>query len=124
MTNHLEDDQISDSRNARDAYLATNKVISRNFPNRDAVHEYFTAATDAERFRESFLEFPSTELYQRIEQNDLGLVASDMRGVQEMVNILISYRSDLYARPDIELLRLMALAQELIDLIESEYPEE
>ena len=63
-----------------------------------------------EIFHESFLEFPSTELYQRIDQDDLGLVATDMRDVQEMVNVLISYRSDLYARPDIELPRLMALA--------------
>lgn len=124
LTYHLEEDQASDSRNARDAYLATNKVINRNFPNRAAVHEYFTIASDAERFRESFLEFPSTELYQRIERNDLGLVATDMRDVQEMINILISYRSDLDARPEIELPRLMTLAQELIDLIETEYPEE
>ena len=121
---HLEEDQLSDSRNARDANLATNKVINRNIPNRAAVYEYFTAASDAEKFRESFLEFPSTELYQRIEQNDLGLVATDMRDVEEMVNVLISYRSDLYARPDLELPRLVALAQELIDLIETEYPEE
>jgi len=124
FTYHLEEDQASDSRNARDAYLATNKVINRNFPNRAAVHEYFTTASDSERFRESFLEFPSTELYQRIERNDLGLVATDMRDVQEMINILISYRSDLDARPEIELPRLMTLAQELVDLIETEYPEE
>jgi hypothetical protein len=124
LTYHLEEDQASDSRNARDAYLATNRVINRNIPNRAAVYEYFTVASDAEGFRESFLEFPSTELYQRIEQDDLGLVATDMRDVQEMVNILISYRSDLYARPELELPRLMILAQELIDLIETEYPEE
>ena len=49
--------------------------------------------------------------------------ATDMREIQEMINILISYRSDLYARPDLELPRLMALAQELIDLIEADYPE-
>jgi hypothetical protein len=121
---HLEEDQVSDSRNARDAYLATNKVVNRNIPDRAVVYEYFTAASDAEEFRESFFEFPSIELYQRIEKDDLGLVASDMRDVQEMVNILISYRSDLYARPDLELPRLMILAQELIDLIEAEYPEE
>ena len=123
LTYHLEEDQASDSRNARDAYLATNKVINRNFPNRAAVHEMFTTASDGNNFRESFLEFPSTELYQRIAINDLGLVASEMRDVQEMVNILISYRSDLYARPDIELPRLMALGQELIELIETEYTE-
>jgi hypothetical protein len=123
LTYHLEEDQVSDSRNARDAYLATNKVINRNISNETAVHEYFTTASDAGRFRESFLEFPSTELYQRIEQNDLGLVATDMRDVQEMTNILISYRRDLYARPEIELPKLMALAQEIIDLIETEYPE-
>ena len=121
---HLEEDQVSDSRNARDAYLATNKVVNRNIPDRAVVYEYFTAASDAEEFRESFLEFPSTELYQRIEKDDLGLVASDMRDVQEMVNILISYRSDLYARPDLELPRIAILAQELIDLIATEYPEE
>jgi hypothetical protein len=123
LTYHLEEDQASDSRNARDAYLATNKVINRNFTNRAEVHEIFTTASDGSNFRESFLEFPSTEFYQRIAKNDLGLVALEMREVQEMVNILISYRSDLYARPDIELPRLMALGQELIDLIETEYPE-
>jgi hypothetical protein len=124
LTYHLQEDQVSDSRNARDAYLATNRVINRNFSERAAAHEVFTAASDAERFNESFLEFPSTELYQRIEQDDLGLVATDMRDIQEMINVLISYRSDLYARPDLELPRLIALAQELIDFIETEYPEE
>jgi hypothetical protein len=123
LTYHLEEDQASDSRNAHDAYLATNKVINRNFPDRAALHETFTAASDAERFRESFLEFPMTELYQRIKQDDVGLVATDMRDVQEMTNILISYRSDLWPRPDLEFPKLMALAQELIDLIEAEYPQ-
>ena len=99
-------------------------MINRNFPDRAVLHKVFTAATETERFHETFLEFPSTELYQRIDQDDLGLVATDMREVQEMVNVLISYRSDLYARPDIELPKLMSLAQELIDMIETEYPEE
>ena len=123
LTYHLEEDQTSDSRNARDAYLATNKVINRNIAERAELHELFTAASDAGRFRESFLNFPSTELYQRIAKNDPGLVALDMRDVEEMVNTLITYRSDLNARPEIELPRLMALGQELIELIESEYPE-
>ena len=48
----------------------------------------------------------------------------DMLEVQDMVKLLISYRSDLHARLDIELPKLMALAQELIDMIETEYPEE
>lgn len=124
LTYHLEEDQASDSRNARDASLAINKVINRNFPDRAAVHEFFTAASDAENFRESFREFPSTELYQRLEENNTKLVATDIRDVQEMANILISYRSDLYPRPEIEFPRLITLAQELIDLIESEYHEE
>jgi len=124
LTVHLEQDQLSDSRNARDAYLATNKVINRNFPDRAAAEEYLSAASDAEGFREAFLQFPATELYQRIAQNEPGLIATDMRDVQEMTNILISYRNDLSPRPEIELPRLMALAQELIDLIETEYPEQ
>ena len=124
LTLHLEEDQASDSRNARDAYLATNKVINRNFHGRAALHETFTTASDAERFRESFLEFPSTELYRSMKRDDVGLVTTDMRDVQEMTNVLISYRSDLWPRPDLELPELMSLAQELIDLIETEYPEE
>ena len=70
------------------------------------------------------LEFPSTELYQRIRKDDVGLVATDMRDVQEMTNVLISYRNDLWPRPDLEFPKLMTLAEELIELIEAEYPEE
>ncbi len=124
LTYHLEEDQVSDSRNARDASLAINKVINRNFPHRIAVHEFFTAASDAEKFYESFREFPSTEIYQRLSENNETLVATDIRDVQEMANILISYRSDLYPRPEIEFPKLITLAQELIDLIEIEYPED
>ena len=124
LTYHLEEDQASDSRNARDALLATNKVVNRNFPGRVAADEYFDAASEGETFREAFLEFPSTEVYQRIAQDDPGLVATDMRDVQEMVNILISYRNDLEPRPNIELPRLQALAQAIIDLIDTEYPED
>jgi hypothetical protein len=124
LTYHLEEDQVSDSRNARDAYLASNKVVNRNFSDRPELHKYFTSASDAEIFGEKFLEFPSTELYRRIRQNDDELIAADKRDVQEMINVLISYRSDLYARPELELPRLLALAQELIDLINVEYPEE
>jgi hypothetical protein len=124
LTYHLEEDQASDSRNARDAYLASNKVVNRNFPDRPELHKYFTAASDDELFIETFLEFPSTELYRQIKQNDIGLIAANMRDVHEMINVLISYRSDLYARPEFELPRLISLAQELIDLIEIEYPEE
>lgn len=124
LTYHLEEDQVSDARNARDAYLATNKVINRNFPTRAEVQDYFSNASDSETFRESFLEFPSTELYQRTEQNDVGLINSDKRDVQEMLNILISYRSDLSPRPEIEFPRLIALAEDIIDLIETEFPPE
>jgi hypothetical protein len=124
LARHLEEDQVSDSRNARDASLAINQVINRNFPDRVAVHDFFTAAYDAESFHESFRKFPSTELYQRVKTNNTTLVATDMRDVQEMANILISYRSDLYPRPEIEFPRLISLAQELIDLIEIEYPGE
>ena len=121
LTYHLDEDQTSDSRNARDAYLATNKVVNRNFTGRVATDEYFGAALDADLYRESFLEFPSTDLYQGLAQNDLGPVATEMRDVQEMINILISYRNDLYPRPDHELPRVQALAQTIIDLIETEY---
>ncbi|MDH4107515.1 MAG: DUF6090 family protein [Gammaproteobacteria bacterium] len=124
LTYHVGEDQTSDSRNARDAYLATNKVVNRNFPGRVAVDEYFDTASNAEHFHESFLGFPSTGLYQRIAQNDPGPIARDMREVQEMVNILISYRNDLYPRPDHELPGLLASAQAIIDVIEAEYPEE
>ena len=124
LAHHLEEDQISDSRNARDASLAISKVINRNFPDRVAVHEFFTAASDAFNFHESFREFPSTELYQRLAENNTKLVASDIRDVQEMANILIGYRSDLNPRPELEFPKLISMAEELIDLIESEYPEE
>jgi len=123
LTVHLEQDQVSDAINARDAYLATNKVVNRNFPERAATEEYLGDASDAEVFQESFREFPTTELYRRAAQNDPGLLATDMRDVQEMANILISYRSDLSPRPESEFPRLMALAEELIELIEAEYPE-
>jgi hypothetical protein len=124
LTYHLEEDQSSDARNARDAYLASNRVINRNFPERAELDDYFSAASDAETFFEAFLEFPSTDLYQKIEKHDVGLIAADMRDVQEMINVLISYRNDLSARPETELPKLMSLAQELIDLIETEYSEE
>lgn len=124
LTRHLEEDQVSDSRNARDADLASNKVVNRNFPDRAKLHEYFTAASDAESYVETFLEFPSTELYRQIKQNDVGLITADMRDVQQMINVLISYRSDLSPRPEFELPKLMVLAQELIDLIDAEYPGE
>jgi len=124
LTYHLEQDQVSDSRNARDAFLASNKVINRNFPDRAKLFKYFTAASDAESFHETFLEFPSTDLYRQIKQNDVGLIAAEMRDVQEMTNVLISYRDDLSPRPNMELPQLMSLAQELVDLIETEYPDE
>jgi hypothetical protein len=124
LTYHLEEDQASDSRNARDAYLASNKVINRNFPYRAELQEYFLSASDNETFFETFDEFPSTELYRQIQKNDVGLIAEDMRDIQEMINVLISYRSDLSARPELELPKLISLAQELIDLIDIEYSEE
>lgn len=58
LTYHFAEDQASDSRNARDAYLASNKVVNRNFPDRPELDEYSTAASDAELFIETFVEYP------------------------------------------------------------------
>jgi hypothetical protein len=124
LTYHLEEDQASDSRNARDAYLASNKVINRNFRGRADVDKYFEGASTEETFQKAIPEFWSTDLYRQVKQSEVGLVATDLRGVQEMTNVLISYRGDLYARPDLELPRLIFLAQELIDFIDTEFPEE
>ena len=123
LTYHLEEDQVSDSRNARDAYLATNRVINRNFSGRVEIDKYFNAASDGETTDEAMRQFPSTEFYRHAKQNDVELVASDIRSVQEMANVLISYSGDLDARPGHELPRLMSMAQDLIDLIDTEYPD-
>ena len=124
FTLHLEEDLTSDIQNARDAYMASNQVINRNFPGRAELDDYFSNATDDENFPATLLEFPSTELFRRVEQNGDTLICQDERELQRMVNVMISYANDLNPRPDIELPKLMESARNLIELIELEYPAE
>jgi len=114
-TRHLDEDFAHDRRIGSNASALANRVVNSNYPD---VNEVLTNGD-----RDYFV--PLSRLLQAYESTDLPLLTDDIEEVRIAVNTFLELggRMGIASRVGKEMPALVADAQELIDLLDAEYPE-
>ena len=114
-TRHLDEDFAHDRRIGSNASVLANRVVNMNYPD---INEVLTVS-DWGYF------VPRSRLLQAYETADLPLLTDDIQEVRIAVNnfLQLGGRMGIESRLGKELPWLVADAQELVDLLDAEYPE-
>ena len=113
-TRHLDEDYSQDHELGMNAQALASEIVDQNYPSRDG--------TDSLRWRLPY-SFPPIELRELYSDVDLQLLTDDITKVREMVNYFNYLGSHVNTRHEQELPGLKERARQLIELLESEYPE-
>jgi hypothetical protein len=115
VTRHLDEDFAHDRRIGSNASALANRVVNRNYPDASEVlpsgaQGYFV---------------PRSRLLQAYESTDLPLLTNDIEEVRIAVNNFLELggRMGITSRVENHMPALVADAQELIELLNAEYPE-
>jgi hypothetical protein len=114
-TRHLDEDFAHDRRIGSNASALAYRVVNSNYPN---LNEVVSVSP-----RGYFISF--SQILQAYEKTDLPLLTDDIKEVRIAVNSFVELggRMGISSRVETEIPRLIADAQELIDLLVAEYPE-
>lgn len=115
-TRHLEADFDFDRTLGTDAAALANLVVDMNYPN---VYEIYPVE------EMEYFSFPDSELHDAFTNTILSLLTDDINEIRKAVNVYVTLGGRFGIRPrvEIEMPRLMESARELIELLNSEYPE-
>jgi hypothetical protein len=113
-TRHLDEDYAQDNELGKNAQALANEIVDQNYPARDG--------TDSLSWRSPY-SFPPVELHDVYGDIDLQLLTNDIRKVRAMVNHFGYLGRHVNTRHEQELPKLKDRARQLIELLESEYPE-
>jgi len=116
LTRHLSDDYTTDRELSLELMKLADEVVDSNYPFDEQV-----LAVWRELSREPFA-FPPTKLHELYRDTELHLLTDDINKIRALVNKYEKLRG-LLARADYEIPRLTENANELIDLLKTEYPE-
>jgi hypothetical protein len=116
LTHHLDQDYMDDIGQIREADALTDEVVNFGYPINPQFQELMQ-----QMFRGSF-EFPSAKLHEIYADARLPLLTDDIKKIRTMSN---KYQRALgmQARSNREIPMLVANAQEIISLLQQEYPE-
>lgn len=120
LTRHLDLDFANDENKIREAQNIALRVIDMNYPNRKQIPEFI----EEENTVDLLAQFFASDLYREIRANDLDLLSSDINQVRHAVNHITETGSNMQARTEIEIPRLVARGLEIIELIHAEYGQE
>ncbi|MDX1455502.1 MAG: DUF6090 family protein [Gammaproteobacteria bacterium] len=120
LTYHLDEDYVSDVAAGKAAAASTAKVVDLNLDNVDEMYDILDVDFEDEgppslaAYLESFAEMDALEREP--------LLVDDIREVQVMVNAFVNLGRAMGARPRHEIPKLITMAEELIGLLDEEYP--
>jgi len=117
LTQHLDLDFTSDDNKIREAQNIALRVVDMNYPNRGQIPVFI----EEEAMDDLLVQFFASDLYREIRANDLDLLSSDINQVRHAVNHIIETGSNMGARTEIEIPRLVGRGLEIIELINAEY---
>ncbi len=120
LTHHLDQDYTNDMNLINQLQLTVNRVVDLNYPEEREIAEWMGAIPD-ENTMDGFLAFRDSELFRRLAARELPLLTEDLGEVRFLVNQMLEVKNNVEARPDIELPRLRALADDIVTLIDAEY---
>lgn len=116
LTHHLDQDYLDDSERAREADALAHEVVDSGYPLNPQFLDWMQQA-----FRGPF-EFPSARLHEIYADTRLPLLIDDVRKVRVMSNKYQAAQG-MRARSEREIPKLVADANEIIGLLQQEYPE-
>lgn len=114
LTRHLDEDYAHDMAIRTEARRLITRIVDQNYP---GIHQ-----TDSLHWNRPY-SFPPEELHDAYKDAELQLLTKDIADIRELVNIFLDLRGSVRARVDTELPRLRQNAEELIEILKSEYPE-
>lgn len=116
FTHHLDDDFKMDNERLLEATRVADEVVDSNYPFDEHVKDVLL-----EVWRAPF-EFPSVKMHELYRNVDLHLLTADTNKVKVLVN-KYQQLNNIRAHVDHEIPSLLETARELIDRLNSEYPE-
>lgn len=117
LTYHLDQDYVNDNAQIEQAEALANEVV-------DSGYRTNSAAIDVvmDEIFSGSLEFPSARLHAIFADNHLQLLTDDARKVRMMSNMFQRAQS-MQVRAEHEIPMLVSKAEEIINLLQREYPE-
>lgn len=117
FTKHLDEDFKKDISLSEKLIDYQSKIINTNYPNRavflDSVRSYY---------KKGRIAWGNSMSYKKAKKLNLQILTEDINDIHVLINNLFNYKGNLQTRSEVELPRLISNAQEIIDEIKSEYP--
>ena len=116
LTRHLDDDFEFDRSVGAAAVAMASNVVNMNYPHLDAL----VPAGQTEIFS-----FPDSQIHRANEEVRLSLLTDDIEELMTVVNayLILADKPGIRPRVNGEMPKLIANAQELVDLLKAEFPE-
>jgi hypothetical protein len=121
LTHHLDQDFTSDADMLARARAGVNRVRNLNYPEISEAMAYFSQVPDDDT-ESAFFAFRTTDTYARMRARDLPLLTRDRTEVDVMVNSSLEIRDAIRPRVEVEFPRLRRMADEIVALVQAEYP--
>lgn len=116
FTAHLDEDFKSDEELANQLSLAQSQVLNTNYPKRqellDSINFFYDKGRKA---------WKNSETYKNAAQLNMDLLTDDINDLHAIVNLLYQYKGQLNTRANTEFPRLIRNAEDIIQLIKTEY---
>lgn len=116
MTKHMEEDYYSDLAIKKRISILADKIVNLNYSNFEELSFYGNTNNSILEY-----DFSSSEAYHKAEQEDIELLTDDIKRIHELVNSNLKLRSFLILRSNYELPRLINKAENIIDLLQTNY---
>jgi hypothetical protein len=121
LTHHLDQDLASDTDMLVRARAGVNRVRNLNYPEISEAMAYFSRIPDDDT-EAAFFAFRSTDTFARMRARELPLLTTDRTEVDVMVNSSLEVRDAIRPRVEVEFPRLRGMADEIVALVQAEYP--
>ncbi|MBT8252881.1 MAG: hypothetical protein HKO90_05630 [Flavobacteriaceae bacterium] len=116
FSKHLEEDFTADSQMTANVSRLADNIINLNYSNFEELKFYMNTNNSILEY-----DFSASEAYRKAEQENLKLLTDDINKINELTNGCIKLRMFLSIRANGELPRFLKQAEEIIDLLESNY---
>jgi len=116
LTKHLEEDYYADLEIKESISKLAGNIVNLNYSNFEELSFYGNTNNSILKY-----EFSSSEAYGKAEQEDLKLLTADINKIHEYVNGNLKLRAFLIIRANNELPRLIKEAENIIELLQSNY---
>ncbi len=129
FTYHLDQDNVGDRSNGSYCGRLRSEIINKNYKNLNPLLDAMGGISKQSDWEENFMvyvrsdgfDFFSSEAYEKAKAEELTLLTNDINKVHQVMNSLISLKRTLSMRAEFEFPKLIADAEELIQMLRETY---